>query len=284
MFKTQQQILNDLQKQKKLQDLYLSEMAKAKVIAPTPNKQELTNYIVRTEDIPKLNKLPGESDADYNARLEVWKVENQAKLIEFSERERETLRNNLRQIIGNNQQIYEIMSEIPPEAVYNMNRYWNRIKKSIEDNFTTISFEDLKNVFQQVFIILLKASDKDQALKNLKIDDEVQKIADITTSIQDAQIPKSTIEPAKGIVIPEGFKDVYTKTGRLKSAVKEVEENKKLDRIRVKEAKEARIMEEKLQKKFDKALENLFASSSEPMDEANRLEAIRQYIISYIIL
>ena len=152
MFKTTEQILDDLRKQKKLQDLYISEMAKAKVIAPTPDKRELKNYLVSESEIPQLNKLPGESDEDFNARLEVWKVQNQDILIQYSEQEREKLRSNLREIIRNNNQITEIMSYIPNESIYWMNRYWSRIKKSLEDNYTSISFEDLKNILGKIKI------------------------------------------------------------------------------------------------------------------------------------
>ena len=268
---TREQVLKDLENQKKLIDLYNFEMSKSNRVDLIPDPREAKKFIVRSQDIPMApKKAKKESTADYEKRLDEWKLNNQDVLIKYYESEKETLRKNLRDIVGNDQQINDVMTTINDEDLYFINRYWKRFVKSIEDNFTSISLNDLVNVIQQMIDIIKAEPNKNDALKNLNIIGEVEKYSNISDYIQSTKTP-IVPDTSDTFKIPEEYKDIFTKSGRLKSALEMrtqmLKENARLNR----EKRERAIKEKADYKQAQRDDEKLRELQKDIYDEENKL-------------
>jgi hypothetical protein len=268
---TREQVLKDLENQKKLIDLYNFEMSKSNRVDLIPDPREAKKFIVRSQDIPMAPKKgKKESTADYEKRLDEWKLNNQDVLIKYYESEKDTLRKNLKEIVGNDQQINDVMTTINDEDLYFINRYWKRFVKSIEDNFTSISLNDLVNVIQQMIDIIKAEPNKNDALKNLDIVGEVGKYSNISEYIQSTKVPVVP-DTYEGFKIPEEYKDIFTESGRLKSALEMrtqmLKENARLNR----EKRERAIKEKADYKQAQRDDAKLRELQKDIYDEENKL-------------
>lgn len=281
---TREQVLKDLENQKKLIDLYNFEMSKSNRVDLIPDPREAKKFIVRSQDIPMApKKAKKESTADYEKRLDEWKLNNQDVLIKYYESEKDTLRKNLKEIVGNDQQINDVMTTINDEDLYFINRYWKRFVKSIEDNFTSISLNDLINVIQKMIDIIKAEPNKNDALKNLDIVGEVGKYSNISEYIQSTKTPiiPDTSDTFK---IPEEYKDIFTKEGNLKDAMRMrsemLKENARLNREkreRRRKEKDDYKQAQREKSKLEQAQKELRELQKDIYDEENNLMQEENY-------
>lgn len=281
---TREQVLKDLENQKKLIDLYNFEMSKSNRVDLIPDPREAKKFIVRSQDIPMAPKKgKKESTADYEKRLDEWKLNNQDVLIKYYESEKDTLRKNLKEIVGNDQQINDVMTTINDEDLYFINRYWKRFVKSIEDNFTSISLNDLINVIQQMIDIIKTEPNKNDALKNLDIVGEVGKYSNISEYIQSTKVPVVP-DTSDTFKIPEEYKNIFTKEGNLKDAMRMrsemLKENARLNREkreRRRKEKDDYKQAQREKSKLEQAQKELRELQKDIYDEENNLMQEENY-------
>lgn len=281
---TREQVLKDLENQKKLIDLYNFEMSKSNRVDLIPDPREAKKFIVRSQDIPMApKKAKKESTADYEKRLDEWKLNNQDVLIKYYESEKDTLRKNLKEIVGNDQQINDVMTTINDEDLYFINRYWKRFVKSIEDNFTSISLNDLINVIQKMIDIIKAEPNKNDALKNLNIVGEVGKYSNISEYIQSTKVPVVP-DTSDTFKIPEEYKDIFTKEGNLKDAMRMrsemLKENARLNREkreRRRKEKDDYKQAQREKSKLEQAQKELRELQKDIYDEENNLMQEENY-------
>ena len=138
---TQEGLLNDIKKRKQLENLYKKKMAKVEPIVPDLQSIQ-SKYIVTDTDLPFLKRQTGESDDDYNARMEQLKVNNSEVLEKYYEQNINLLKKNLSTLIPNQQNVYELVGELSkePKDIVLINSYWKKFKKSF---FVTNFYESL---------------------------------------------------------------------------------------------------------------------------------------------
>lgn len=183
---SREQRLRILDEQIKIQNSFRKSLAKAKIDQPVPDTQQLQTYLINQEDTPALQKMPGEDDDDYNARLEQWKIDNETALNEFYDKQREIFRKHLSEIISSTNQIGQLMSNsdiVNPDTVIVFNKYWVRIKRSLEKNFTALSFNDLKTFLAKVIDSIQNEGDIEGALNDMKIDNNAEKFKQIIDTV-----------------------------------------------------------------------------------------------------
>ncbi len=229
----QERAIAEIRAKQKLAQIQKKEMAKVKIELPKTTKEEASQYLVSDKEIPILERQDGEDDATYNARLTEFKLKNQDKIFNYLDTQRQQLRKNLSEITNNNTYIAEIMGKIPDEGIYYFNRYWSKIKKALNDNFTQISKDELITVLDTIIDIILDdtIADKSQALKNLDIESEIEKIAQVVEYNQTPvnKQPETVFYPREPVVPPE-LKDKINRKGVSKQDIKFSGRRMKLER------------------------------------------------------
>jgi hypothetical protein len=177
---TQEGLLNDIRKRKQIENLYKKKMAK--VDKTVPDLQSIqSKYLVSNTDLPLLKKQEGETEEEYDARLEQLKLNNSEVLEKYYNNNIELLRNNLKALIPNQQQINELVGVLSsePKDIILINTYWKKFKKVLNDNFDSLSFTDF-SLFLSQFLNILKDDDIEDKAKgfeniDISINDEVNK-------------------------------------------------------------------------------------------------------------
>ena len=105
----QERAIAEIRAKQKLAQIQKKEMAKVKIELPKTTKEEASQYLVSDKEIPILERQDGEDDATYNARLTEFKLNNQDKIFNYIDTQRQQLRKNLSEITNNNTYIAEIM-------------------------------------------------------------------------------------------------------------------------------------------------------------------------------
>ena len=183
---TQEGLLNDIKKRKQLENLYKKKMAKVEPIVPDLQSIQ-SKYIVTDTDLPFLKRQTGESDDDYNARMEQLKVNNSEVLEKYYEQNINLLKKNLSTLIPNQQNVYELVGELSkePKDIVLINSYWKKFKKSLNDNFDSISFADFVLFLNNFLEILNKPNEIEDDSGNLVPVDKAKELENIDIGISD---------------------------------------------------------------------------------------------------
>jgi len=183
---TQEGLLNDIRKRKQLENMYKKKMAKVEPIVPDLQSIQ-SKYIVTDTDLPFLKRQTGESDDDYNARMEQLKVNNSEVLEKYYEQNINLLKKNLSTLIPNQQNVYELVGELSkePKNIVLINSYWKKFKKSLNDNFDSISFADFVLFLNNFLDILNKPNEIEDDSGNLVPVDKAKELENIDIAIDD---------------------------------------------------------------------------------------------------
>jgi hypothetical protein len=191
------------------------------------------------------------------------------------------------------------MNEISDEDIYFINRNWNRIKKALLDNFSNISKNELVLAISKILEVLNddSISNKNEALKNLDINNEMEKLAEVAEYNQTPvnKQPEEVFYPRRPVVPPE-LKGVINREGvsrqdiKLeKSIEKSIEDARKLEVYRQKQSlkdkrrnlvNEAKTKQEELDSIPVEFMEGLMKSKlgRDKMEKADRNRMVENWL------
>jgi hypothetical protein len=223
----QNKLLNDLLKKRQINNIIKSEMAKSNM-ADAVSKNEINNTSLILSEIDKNAfappQLEGESDEDYNARLEIWKNQQELKIQKVVIDEKSKFKKNLLKIM-NETQANDIMSDprIQDDNIIKLNKYWSSFEKALKSNFDKINLNDFKT-FMDKFVDLVDKPGQLEELRNLnqKLDKEFEKIGDLMETITSDK-PTLLLEAPK----PESeTRDKFTEAYLYKRLMNQIDKEK----------------------------------------------------------
>lgn len=181
-------------KQKLLSDIYKKERARGGDIDLKSDEQEKQKSLIKRLE-KKPVRLEGESDEDYQMRLDQWEARVGIKLKEDFIKEKDKLLKNFQRLMSP-AEAGELMasSQITEDNIIKLNRHWDSFEKALRKKYTSLDFDILEEFISKYIETVDEDNDLSALSRNIKEVDENLKrglliirdrLDDITISLDD---------------------------------------------------------------------------------------------------